>query len=548
MTVLLNRSGITKIQAVIVIVIVVLAAVGSIAFLTRPSTPPAPLVVLKVSEGVDFSTLDPADAYSSNDVAFVNTAYNKLLRYERANNSMNIVPDLAQSWTVSPDGTTFTFNLRHGVMFHDGTTLNASYVKYSYERVKALGLGPSYITAYWKEINVLDPYTVQIVLNATYAPFQYALASDWLGMWIVSPNCVQAHAMSNDTWAHGWMLEHECGSGAYMLDHWTHNQEAVFNKFPGYWEGWAGPHIDQVVFIVGITEPATRRLMMESGDVDIIPDNGLAPSDKISLSKEAGILLEVKPSLDNMYIFFNYQKAPTNNVLVRRAISYAFNYTPIASDIMEGFANQAQGPLPMTLPMHDNNLFVYEKNQAKAEQLLDEAGYPVGKAGPGLRMELKILYWTGDEVQRKTSEFLQSELAQIGIKLDITNALYGTIMNDVHGPPAQGPDMVYLYWYPDFADPDTYFRSQFMTGVSWNMGFYDNATMDAMINAAATQPNQAMRAQEYAVIQTIMVQDAWGLYLIDLASSVCIRSWVHNYYYNPIYEDQWDFWYMYIQK
>jgi peptide/nickel transport system substrate-binding protein len=545
MSIFLSRKAITKIQAVVVVVVVVLAAVGTYAYL---GTIPKPPVTVKFAEVTWGESLDPAEGYGSSDVKYYRTMYSKMLRYERLNMSQKIEGELAESWTVSEDGLVFTLKLRQGVTFHDGTTLNASAVKFTFERVKALGFGPSWTHSYWNRIETPDAYTVQIFLDKPYAPYLSSLASQWTATWVVSPTCVKAHATSDDPWAHNWLKEQECGSGPYMLDHWTRSQELTVVKFPGYWEGWQGPHIDTVVFVQAVTESATRRLMLEKGDLDITMDFGFSPTDKLALGQESGMSLYKLLSLNNLYIFFNSQKEPTKNADVRRAISYAIDYQAIVNDIMLGAATQSQGPLPRSLWGHDPNLLVYSKDPAKAAKLLDDAGYPVGKAGPGLRMELTILYWQGNEEERKDAEFVQSELAQIGIKVNISSGTYASIMDQVHGQPQLGPDMVFLYWYPDFADPDSYLSGQFLAGQLWNMGFYNDTRIDAMILAAAIETDSAKRLQQYSEIQRILVDDAWALYLYDLGNWCVLRSWVKNYYYNPIYHDTYDFWYMYVQK
>lgn len=504
-------------------------------------------VIFKMPISEDPTTLDPDDGYSSDLANHYRLSYNKLVRHPRRHMATDIEGELATSWDMSPDAMTWTFELRDDVTFHDGTPFNATAVKFHVERTQGMYLSPAWMYDKVDSVEVVDTYTARFHLNMPYQQFLEQMAGAW-GNWIVSPTAVEKHKTADDPWAHEWFLENIAGTGPFVLDHWTREQELLYVRYDDYWEGWDGKHVDKVLLEI-VPEAATIRIMLEAGDLDFQMHWGLSPSDKLAVAESPDVELYKSTSTNNLMIFFNYQKSPTNDVKVRQAISYSIDYQAICDDIMLGSATPGQGVLPKALKGHDPTLHQYTKDHTKAADLLEEAGYTLGSAGEGLRMEpLTLMYWTGNEEQRKISEYMQSELAKIGVPIVIEHLLYTAMMDMVHGDPQEAADMIFLYWYPDYADPDSYTMGMLWSEAWWNMGMYNDDRMDQLLDEAGAETDQAKRTELNNEIQRIAVDEAWMIYLYDLDNWVVYRSWVKNYYYNPIYHDTFDYWYVYVEK
>ncbi len=202
---------------------------GSIAVYATPTT---------------FPDLDPSSGFSNDNIVTGN-AYETLTFYNPPGSATEISPKLATSWDTSADGLTWTFHLREGVKFHDGSDFNAAAVKFSIERTMKLGLGAAYIFDPVDAINVIDDHTVEFKLKYT-APLDLIMATGYAA-WIMSPTAV------GDKTGDWFNAGHDAGTGPYMIDSYDVGQRLVMKKFDGYWGGWQDGQFDTVVF------PGDRR-------------------------------------------------------------------------------------------------------------------------------------------------------------------------------------------------------------------------------------------------------------------------------------------------
>ncbi len=180
------------------------------------------------------TTLDPAVNYEQAGEPFLANVYDGLVRVEGATEA-TIIPWLAEKWDKTSDGLTYTFYLRKGVKFHDGTPLNAAAVKFSFERLLKLNSGAVANYDAIKKIEAIDELTVRFTLKFPYSSFLVSLTSLW-GPTVVSPTAVKAHEVDNDM-AQGWLAGNEAGSGPYRLESYVRNQQLVLVRNPDYWGG-----------------------------------------------------------------------------------------------------------------------------------------------------------------------------------------------------------------------------------------------------------------------------------------------------------------------
>ena len=220
--------------------------------------------------------------------------YDRLVTYH-GNDTLHIYPSLALNWTVASDQLTWTFHLRHDVLFSNGDPMNATDVKYSFNRVITVNSPDSsvaWILEQCMNLNsttIIDPYTVQIKLTNTYGGFLALLAFSVAS--IVDMKTVEANGGIVANTDNEWMKENGVGTGPYQLDHWTHNSEVVLAKNLNYWGGWSGQHVDTVV-VKSADEASTRILALENGDADFayIPYGNL-----VDINNKTGLFTVQEP-------------------------------------------------------------------------------------------------------------------------------------------------------------------------------------------------------------------------------------------------------------
>jgi peptide/nickel transport system substrate-binding protein len=481
-------------------------------------------------------TLDPAVCYSTDCMRILRIAYDKLLNYKPGSvNGSELVPDLATSWNVSPDGKVYTFNLREGVKFTDGTDFNSSAVVYSFERLKTLGQGPSwFIVTPVQDVTAPNAYTVTFTLTDDYTDFLARIAAGW-GFYIVSPTSFNTHSTANDTWSTKWAYDHVVGTGAYKLLEWQHHDHITLVKNGEYWGGWTGDHIEQVI-VREVKETTTQRLLLEKGDADI--SYAMTITDLLALKSNPDIQPVIEPSFSALYIFMDCQRAPLNDTRVRQAISYAYDYNAAVQTILHGTGKQMQGPLPRSMWGWDPDASYYTTDLQKAKQLMTEAGYP-----NGVSRTLVYTYPTGDEPKKSAGEILKNSLASLGINVELKSLVWAEQAAEAQDPKT-APDFFSLYWWPDYADPIDYlyamFHSSMQGKAGYNWAYYDNSKLDKILDTATLTPDVNKRMEMYKELQRILYEDAPSLYPFEYPYTMGMRTWVKGFVYNPLFIGTFD--------
>lgn len=463
---------------------------------------------------------DPAVEFSNGIIGLQNI-YESLLRYDP--NGDKFTPVLATDYTKSADGKTWTFHIRQGVKFHDGTDLNAEAVKYSIERTIKIGKGAAFIWAPVKSIKVVDPYTVEFKLKYP-APIDLIAASAY-GAYIVSPTAAKSHPAD-------WFTQgHEAGTGPYMLESWKMGQEVVVTKFPEYWRGWEGEHFDKVV-IQAVSEASTRRQMVTKGDADLTLD--LPSEDVEALKTDSNVTVSIVPTFQNLWFFMNTKQKPLDNKLVRQAMSYAFPYSDVTKYAAGGLATQSYGAVPVGLWGYSDTLPQYTYDLAKAKQLLAQAGLPKG----GFSVEMA--YMSGDELERKSGELWKEALAKIGITLEIRGGPWQSIWNRAKsGDPAKRQGVFTCYWWPDVADSYSFLSSTFHSENTtvFNLAYYSNPAFDKLIDEGRELAgvDRDAAAKKYVEAQKILIDDAPAVFAFDRKTAFVLNKSFQGFASNPAY-------------
>jgi peptide/nickel transport system substrate-binding protein len=269
---------------------------------------------LVVSSGGEAITLDPHISFDGTSPLLWRASYETLLKYD--GNSLNIIPNLAESFSISEDRLTYTFKIRSGIKFADGEPLDAAAAKFNIERQIAVEQGIAY--AFWavEAIETPDDMTVVIKLNTPQDGFLSAFSNTY-SPYMISPKAIKEHEEDGD-WAQGWLRHNMVGTGPYILKSYTQAQQAVFERNPDYWRGWEGDHFERLV-VKYIQESTTTRLLIEEGEIDIslfLPDDVVE-----ALDGKPGIRVTDEPSFNLYYIVLPTHVGPTRDVRVRKAIS-----------------------------------------------------------------------------------------------------------------------------------------------------------------------------------------------------------------------------------
>lgn len=447
---------------------------------------------LTVAVAGDAPTLDPNLTFSGLAFIVTNQVYDTLLRRE----DDGLKPRLATSWTrINP--TTWRFELRKGVKFHDGTPFNAQAVKFTIERLTdpASRAAGAFVLNMIKTIRVIDADTIEFVTDKPFAPL-LAHLSHPVGA-IVSPTAVQR--LGRD------FGRNPVGTGAFRFVSWQTGNQVVLEANPDYWGG--NLDIDRLVFRT-IPEVGTQVVELRSGNLDLIYN--YPPERQRDFDNDPKIDAFRRSGWGTVYLGFNTQNGITKNPKVRRAISLAIDRDNIVNVLRSGFAVKANGFLPPAVAGYNKDLRSLNYNLAEAKKLLEEAG-----VAPGTRIALTT--FTGAET-RQIAEAVQFNLQQLGLNVSVQVSDFGAFSAAI-----QKPDHSELYvgsWGTVTLDADyalwALFHSKEIPANNW--AFYRNAKVDALLLAGRQSVNQPARLSYYKEVQQILLDELpvfplyWPLY------------------------------------
>ncbi len=490
---------------------------------TTPATSEADRASVFVYENPSqLPDLDPAISYS-NDLIVMANAYETLTVYNAPGSKETLSPGLATSWEHNADGTEWTFHLRDGVTFSDGTPFNADAVKFSVENTKKLGVGAAYIWDAVKDIQVVDPLTVKFILSYS-APLDL-IASSCYAAWMYSPKAYQDNGQD-------WFQQgHSAGTGPYVIESYDKGSRLVMTRNEKYWGGWKDGQFQKVIFEI-TQDPVVLQQKIVSGDADftysIPPDN---VADIKANNKD--IVVYTNPSYQNLLALLNTQKPPLDNKDVRQALAYSFPYTQFIQGVMGDRATQAHGPVPANMWGHSDDLMQYQQDLNKAKELLTKAGYPNGG------FKLQMTFSSGDMDEQQLGEVWKAELAKLGIDLEVQGMNWDAQWELGKSDPKKAQDIFLMYWWPDYMTPYTFLKSMFHSEDTplFNLGYYKNPNYDKLIDQAneisGTDKDKA--ASMFVDAQKILLDDCPALFFYDVSDTHLVRSDIKGYVDNPAY-------------
>jgi len=439
--------------------------------------------------------------------------FNRLVQFEIG--TTNVVPALAESWTISPDGKVFTFKLRRGVKFHSNANfkptrdMNADDVIFSWDRMAndknpfhAGTGGQTY--AYFDDMGMknivekvekVDPMTVRFTLKRPEAPFLADMAMDFAS--ILSLEYFEAMAKKGTPNSADIF---PIGTGPFEFVSYQKDATIRYKAFDQYWGG--RPKVDNLVF--SITRDATARYAkLKTGECHVMAFP--KPADLDEMKKDPTLNVLSKEGLNIGYIAFNTEKKPFDNKLVRQALNLATNKEAILKSVYQGQGQVAKNLIPPILWSYNNNVKDYPYDPAKAKELLAQAGYP-----NGFEVELWYLPVTRpyNPDGKRMAELIQADWEKIGVKTKLLTYEWA----EYRKRSKTGEQSVMMFgWSGDNGDPDNFFvpllGCEAVKG-GGNVARWCNKSFEELIVKAAQTPKQADRAKLYEQAQVIFKDEA----------------------------------------
>lgn len=464
-----------------------------------------------------YPPFDPAtEVRTSSYMIFVNV-YEGLLAYGPG--TLRLVPALATSWSASPDLTVYTFRIRPGVRFHDGTLLDAEAVKLSIDRVKKLGLGPSIYVSRVKEVVVVDPMTVRIVLNQASSTFPANLPKVYIHG--------KAHA-SDPNDGREWFANNVNGTGPFKVARAERDQFILLQRYAEYWKGWPDRSLAGILLRL-IPDPSTQKLMLQRGEVDMITWYAFAPDEPPdNLERFRGIKIVNGPIFRTFVYSMNVQKqnSPLRDKRVRKAIALAFDYEAMPA-VFFGKAVVPNGYLPPGFIAYDSSRPKFKRDLAAARRLLADAGFAQG-------FEIDAMVNEPEEAGKKLGLILQASLKELGIKVNIVSmppfAILTARIANLETAPPMG---LHRTMQPFTADPGAFIRSAFgaaLAGKPYNDSWYQNPQVERLLDDAERTSDESRRIALWRQAETIILDDQPAIFAAFATPQfIPVRDRVENF-------------------
>jgi len=441
--------------------------------------------------------------------------YNRIVEFERG--GTKVVPGLAEKWTISDDGTVYTFNLRKGVKWHSTSRsfkptrdFNADDVLFSIDRqwkednpyFKVTSPNHSYfgdmgMPKLLKSVEKVDDYTIKITLNEPEAPFLADLAMPFAA--IQSKEYADAMLKAGTPEK---IDQDPIGTGPFSLVQYQKDAVIRYKAFPEYWGGKA--KIDDLVYSI-TPDPAVRWAKVQKAECHLMPYPN--PADLDTIRKDANVTLMEQPGLNVGYLAFQTTKKPFDDVRVRKAISMAINKQAIIDAVYLSSGVAAKNPIPPTMWSYNDAVKDDPYDPAAAKKLLAEAGFPNGLETDLWAMPVQRPY---NPNAKRIAELMQADLAKIGVKAEIKSFEWGEYRKRLQAGEHQ---MGMLGWTGDNGDPDNFLHSllgcasgQSASGA--NIAKFCNKQFDDLVIKAKRTSDQAARTKLYEQAQVVFKEQA----------------------------------------
>ena len=487
-------------------------------------TPADTLVIAKSID--DIITLDPAEAYEFMGIEVIANTYDRIMRLEPTDIT-KLVPGVAESYTVSDDGKTFTFNIRAGQTFASGNPVTAADAAFSLQRVIKLDKTPAFLIGQlgWTKENVdqmvkADGDKLMITITEDFAPsLVLSLMSSVVGS-VVDMKVAMEHETAGD-FGYAWLKSNSAGSGAYVLKSWKANESVSLEMNPNY---RGGPAALKRVVIKHIVEPAAQRLLIEKGDVDIARD--LQPDQIAAIAGNKDVALTTIPQASVYYVALNLKTAEFQNVKVRQAMHYLIDYDGMVNSFLKGKmqVHQTFWPSGFWAALDENQ---YTFDAAKAKAMLAEAGIKDG---------IEFTLDTPNTAPfSNIAQAVQASMAAGGVKVTLVPAEQKTVLTKYR---ARQHQMLLMNWGPDYMDPhtnaDSFARNPDNSDapkskpLAWRNA-WDIPEITKMTDAAVRERDTTKREQMYKDLQKKVMDEGPFMIMFQDTVQLATRANVKGY-------------------
>lgn len=436
----------------------------------------------------------------------------------KINEDLEIVPDIAKSWTISKDGRTYTFYLRDDVYWHDGTKLTAYDAKFTFDsildpRVNSVRRGDYIIDGVPIRFETRGPHILMAVLPKPFAPFLGRI-----GMGILPKHLLEGKDINTSEFN-----RRPVGSGPFMFKEWVSADRVVVEKNPRYFGG--APKLEKIIFRI-IPDENSRVIALEADQTDVCD----IPAKDYSRAKAMkGINVFEYESLLYIYLGLNQKKGVFSDRNVRRALAYATDKEQLIQLIFRGLASPAYSPMSPVGWTYNDDVEKYKYNIQKAKSLLDKAGWIAGRDGVrergGKKLEFTILVNQGNKEREKAAVILQWQYKKIGVKVNVRVMEWSSLLRILNAKNGEKDfDAVMIGWSLGI-DPDSYsiwHSSQYPLGL--NFIAYSNKEVDRLLEEGRTTVDRAERKKIYGKIQKIIADEQPYIFLWYPSSIVAVSD------------------------
>ena len=445
----------------------------------------------------------------------------------------NILPLLAESWEVSDDTLTWTFTLKEGALFQDGTPVEAKDVVYSVDRLVTLNEGPANLfedVLTPGAVTATDARTVQFQLAKSYTPFLTTTPI----MMIINSDLAKENG-DGDEWAVDYLANNSAGAGAYMLDSWERGARMSIKAFEDYHLGWDDQSIDEVRFVV-TNEEATVKALAASGELSMSADSQ-AQETYDSIGKMDGYSIMSFPTATNFYLKLNHQVAPTDDVNIRKALAFATDYDTIREALLPG--DPLTGPMAPVFAdawYSDAAAPVFDMEQAKA--FVEKSKYAGDTPIP-----VEIMYVAGLAFEEEIGLLMKSNLDQIGFDTILKPEPWNR-MTELASSAETTPAVNQVFYGATYPSPDSYFFPQFHSraqGTWASMEWLLDDEVDAMIDQARETGDIEEQNAIYKELQKRLVEQQSDVFLLTQTSQIAMSDCLDNFVWLPLQSFEFNF-------
>ena len=451
--------------------------------------------VITIAQYADAVSLDPQHTNDNASFSIEKPMIEGLIGF---NEKMEQIPQLAEKWDASPDGRVFTFYLRKGVKFHDGTPFNAAAVKANFDRVRNPDNKLRRYTLYKiiSQIDVINDSTVRFTLSEPFGAMIATFAHPAGG--INSPTAVQKYGNDYE--------KNPVGTGPYKFAEWVPNDHITLVKNPDYWDKANEAKVDKII-IKPVPEEGTRIAMLQKGDAQFINFVPYIQADVVKADRN--LSLASTEAIYTFWVAMNIQKKPFNDVRVRQALNYAVDKDAVIKAVLRGQGKPADSPLAPRVWGY-TPVKTYPYDPAKAKALLAEAGYPNG---------FKTVLRGNVQTDAKDAMVaIQGQLKQVGVDVEILALPAAALSAERFKPLEENKgEMDFAGWSPSTGDADWGIRP-LLTKENWpptnfTIGFYTNPKVEEAIKAGLQTSDPAKRKAAYAEAQRVIMDDCPWIFL-----------------------------------